>query len=168
MPPPPRPTPMAITNSLIHPFPDIYSIDSRSTSDGSMVQQISASFPIHHQQSRVPKVRLPTDQIQEIVTALQATSQESESANKTPARMIDNYHQRMNTDMSMHDADHSDNLPPLSDPCEQTERDGLPSITVKKRSRSALADKDPNARGEEPKRKISKSGPVLRSASKNA
>ncbi|GAB7344237.1 hypothetical protein MBLNU457_2122t2 [Dothideomycetes sp. NU457] len=169
MPPPPRPTPMAITNSLIHPFPDICSTDSRSTSGQSITQQLSASFPGHNEQSRVPRVRLPTDQIQEIVSALQATSQGFEAADKAPpARMTVSHHQRMSTDMSMHDVDHSDTLRPLSDPGEQTERDGVPSITVKKRSRSALADKDPNVRGEEPKRKISKSGPVLRSASKNA
>lgn len=134
-----------------------------------MTQQFSASFPGYNEHSRVPKVRLPTDQIQEIVSALQATSQGSESTDKAPtARMVVSHHQRMSTDTSMHDVERSETHCLLSDPFEQTERDGLPTITVKKRSRSALADKDANARVEGPKRKISKNGPVLRSASKNA
>jgi len=183
LPPPPRPTPSGFTNSLVHPFPDIQShnSDSRTTSDGSMNEAslsltgledapMSASLPSYHQQPRTfAKVRLATDQIQEIVTALQATSKSSESAEKAPtACMTTSRHQRTATDVSMPDLEHDGAVHSLPEPHDQTDVANVPSIKVKKRGRSALVDKDPNLPGEELQRKISKTGPVLRSATKSS
>ena len=76
--PPPPPGQLPFLTSTSHPFPEMHSLSSRSTSENSLINSVvpEAHRPVVVPKTRSPQeFRLPSDQLRQLVAALKPTVQ---------------------------------------------------------------------------------------------